>query len=90
MGELSRDDAEEAWGQIGRLRRSVTFHDIGAGPRVIAIAQTLKRKNAYDAAYIALAEELHTEVWTIDGPLARNATEAGLPVKLIALPDSAG
>lgn len=73
-----------------RLGRSITFHDIDAGPRVIAIAQTLKRKSAYDAAYIALAERLHTEVWTIDGPLARNATEAGLPVKLIELSDSPG
>lgn len=87
MGELSSDDAEAAWGQIERLGRSVAFHDIADGPRVVAIAQTLKRKNAYDAAYIALAEQLHTDVWTIDGPLARNAAETGLPVRLIELPD---
>ena len=90
MGELSRDDAEASWGQIERLGPSVAFHDISDGLRVIAIAQTLKRKNAYDAAYIALAEELHTQVWTIDGPLARNAAETGLPVKLIDLPNSTG
>ncbi|MHB2024504.1 MAG: type II toxin-antitoxin system VapC family toxin [Mycobacteriales bacterium] len=89
MGELSREDAEAAWEQIERLGRSIVFHDIADGARVIAITQTLKRKNAYDAAYIALAEELHTDVWTIDGPLARNAAETGLPVKLIELPGTA-
>jgi predicted nucleic acid-binding protein len=90
MGELGREDAEAAWGQVARLGRGVAFHDIADGPRVIAIAQALRRKNAYDAAYIALAEELGAEAWTIDGPLARNATDTGLPVRLIELPGAAG
>jgi len=42
------------------------------------------RKSACDAAYIVLAEELDAELWTLDGPLARNAGPRGLPVKLIA------
>lgn len=90
MGELSQEDAEAAWGQIERLGMTVAFHDVSDGPRVIAIAQTLKRKNAYDAAYIALAEELETDVWMIDGPLARNAAETSLPVRLIKLPNAPG
>lgn len=44
----------------------------------------------HDAAYIALAEELDTDVWTLDGPLARNAADAGLPVRLIEVPGTAG
>jgi predicted nucleic acid-binding protein len=90
LGRLSTADADAAWAQIERLTKSVVFHDVADGRRVIAIAQRLKRKNSYDASYIALAEELHCEVWTIDGPLARNAADTSLPVKLIELPGSPG
>jgi predicted nucleic acid-binding protein len=40
-------------------------------------------ENAYDAAYIALAQELGAELWTLDGPLARNPGTVDLPVRLI-------
>ncbi len=40
-------------------------------------------RSAYDAAYIALATELGADLWTLDGPLARNAVSAGLPVRLV-------
>jgi len=33
----------------------------------------------------ALAQELDAELWTLDGPLARNASGADLPVRLIEL-----
>lgn len=85
-GQLSPGAADSAWSRIEHLTRSVTFHDVTDGPRVMAIAQLLKRQNAYDASYIALAEALHTQVWTIDGPLARNAVQTGLPVRLLAIP----
>ncbi len=55
-------------------------HDL---PRVVDIALALKRQSAYDAAYIALAQELGAVLWTLDGPLARNAQAAGLPVRLL-------
>ena len=48
-----------------------------------SVAERLQRKNAYDAAYVVLAQELGTEVCTRDGPLARNAGDAGLPVRLL-------
>ena len=31
------------------------------------------RHSAYDAAYLELAKRLGAEIWTVDGPLARNA-----------------
>ena len=53
---------------------------------MVALTQRLERKGAYDAAYIVLAEELDAALWTLDGPLARNAGPRGLPVKLIHAP----
>jgi predicted nucleic acid-binding protein len=32
---------------------------------------------------VLLAERLGIDLWTLDGPLARNAQGRGLPVKLI-------
>ncbi|MDY7015890.1 MAG: type II toxin-antitoxin system VapC family toxin [Cyanobacteriota bacterium] len=40
-------------------------------------------RSAYDAAYIALAESLNAELWTLDSPLYRNATGLGFPVRLV-------
>jgi predicted nucleic acid-binding protein len=53
-------------------------------PRVVDVALALKRQSAYDAAYIALAQGLGAVLWTLDGPLARNAQGAGFPVRLLA------
>jgi predicted nucleic acid-binding protein len=51
--------------------------------RAVAVEERLERRSAYDAAYLVLAEELGTQLWTLDGPLARNAASRGLPVQLI-------
>jgi predicted nucleic acid-binding protein len=50
---------------------------------VVEIALQLQRRSAYDAAYVALAEDLGGVLWTLDGPLARNARDVGLPVRLL-------
>lgn len=50
---------------------------------MIGAAIELQRRSALDAAYVALARELDAELWTVDGPLARNAGSRGLPVHLI-------
>jgi len=49
----------------------------------VRFALQLERRSVYDAAYIAVAQRLGTELWTLDGPLARNAASHGLPVQLL-------
>ncbi|HEY6187320.1 MAG TPA: hypothetical protein VIW80_06570 [Pyrinomonadaceae bacterium] len=65
----------------------IRYHDLSHVERVVEIALALKRQNAYDAAdaaYVALTEELHAELWTLGGPLYRNAQGLGFPVNLIS------
>jgi predicted nucleic acid-binding protein len=85
-GELSQSDATLAWDRI--IGIPIVLHDLHAGPAVIEIARQLRRQSAYDAAYIALAQQLDAEVWTLDGPLARNAAGSSLPVRLIEVAPS--
>jgi predicted nucleic acid-binding protein len=60
---------------IDRVR--LTLHPLADTARVVGIARRLERRSAYDAAYIALAEDLRTNLWTLDGRLARNAASRG-------------
>jgi predicted nucleic acid-binding protein len=81
-GAFPPDKVEDAWNDISVL--PIAYHDLSNAKRVVEIALALKRQNAYDAAYIALAEESGAELWTLDGPLYRNAHGLGFPVKLIS------
>lgn len=85
-GELGRSDAELAWHEI--VGMPVVLHELREGPAAIDVARRLKRHSAYDAAYIVLAQQLAAEVWTLDGPLARNAAGSRLPVRLIEIEPS--
>lgn len=80
-GRIDSSDAKVAWQRIVAIE--VSLHGLTDGPAVIAVARKLKRESAYDASYIALAQELDAELWTLDGPLARNAAGTDLPVRLI-------
>lgn len=77
-------DARAAWQRITGM--PIALHDLENGPAAIEVAQRLQRKSAYDAAYVVLAQELGAILWTFDGPLARNASGVGLPVRLIDEP----
>jgi len=80
-GAIDASDAKSAWERIVAIE--VRLHGLTDGPSVVAVAQKLQRESAYDASYIVLAQELDAELWTLDGPLARNASSADLPVRLI-------
>ena len=79
-GELLREDTDRALRIVDRL--DLIFHIAPDKARAIEIALELSRHSAYDAAYLALAEELDGELWTLDGRLARNAGDR-YRVKLI-------
>jgi predicted nucleic acid-binding protein len=72
----------DAWRAL--IAVPVTYHPLLLGEGVVAIARQLQRHSAYDAAYLALAEELGAALWTLDSSLARNASDLGFPVHLIA------
>lgn len=80
-GGLEPSVVAEIWATISAV--PLTLHPLQAGAEVIAIAQRLGRQSAYDAAYLALAQSLDGDLWTLDGPLARNARSVGLPVRLL-------
>jgi predicted nucleic acid-binding protein len=80
-GQLASDAVADASQRIDSV--PTVLHQLGDTPRVVAMAQRLERRSAYDAAYVVLAEELGTQLWTLDGRLARNAISRGLPVQLI-------
>jgi predicted nucleic acid-binding protein len=80
---ISSREVRTAWEVLEAL--PIVQHPLSDDlPRVVEVALRLKRQSAYDAAYIALSQELGAVLWTLDGPLARNAQAAGLPVRLLA------
>lgn len=81
-GAFPSDKIEDAWNTI--LILPIKYHELSDVKRVVEIALALKRQNSYDASYIALAEELGTELWTLDSPLYRNAQGLGFGVNLIS------
>lgn len=81
-GRLSADDLAEVWALVETI--PIQLHPLNSGPQVVGIALRLGRVSAYDAAYLALAQDLSATLWTLDGPLARNAAGHGLPVRLIS------
>ena len=81
-GMLPSERFAAAWTSI--LAIPIVYHPLREnGERVIELALRLGRQSAYDAAYLALAEQLDAELWTFDGPLARNASTLSFPVHLI-------
>lgn len=80
-GHLAPHSVAPAAQRIGSV--PIVLHQLKDMAAIVAMAQRLERRTAYDAAYVVLAEELDAQLWTLDGPLARNAVSRGLPVHLI-------
>lgn len=81
-GGLPSEQLLPAWQSV--LDLPITYHPLDvSGLSVVNIALQLQRSSAYDAAYLALAQELDAEFWTLDGPLARNASSLGFAVNLL-------
>jgi len=83
-GDLDADGIADTWSDLAAL--DVVLHPFDLtqdGSVVAAITTQLRRRHATDSTYIRLAQQLDTAVWTLDGPLSRNAADVGLPVKLI-------
>ena len=84
LGEMQLTEVEPTWAAIKALEIEIhTFDLIRDGPRVVAIAASLQRRHATDCVYVNLAERLGETLWTLDGPFARVAQQAGYPVRLL-------
>jgi predicted nucleic acid-binding protein len=84
-GDLEAGDIADTWSDLAELNiASHPFDLTEDGPAIATITTQLRRRQATDSSYIRLAIQLGTAVWTLDGALARNATDVGLPVNLIA------
>jgi predicted nucleic acid-binding protein len=83
-GDLDADDVTAICFDLAALNLALHPLDLAQdGPAVAAITTQLRRRHATDSTYIRLAQQLGTDLWTLDGALARNATAVGLPVRLI-------
>jgi predicted nucleic acid-binding protein len=80
-GHLARDRVVTAWERITRV--DMQLNTLADGVAAVETALRLERSNAYDAAYVVLAQTLDADLWTLDGPLARNARGLGLSVRLV-------
>lgn len=84
-GVLDAADVNEIWRDVAALGLVVhPFDLVRDGPEVAAVTARLRRRHATDSTYVCLARRLGTTVWTLDGGLARNAADVGLPGALVS------
>lgn len=83
-GDLEVDGIADTWSDVAALAVVLHPFDLARdGAAVAAITTQLRRRHATDSTYVRLAQQLDTAVWTLDGALARNAADVGLPVELV-------
>jgi len=84
-GSLERRQVTDIWHDLAALSMILHPFDLTRdGPEVAAITARLRRRHATDSTYMCLAQRLEAPLWTLDGALARNASDIGLPVNLIS------
>lgn len=64
--EISSDEAGEALRTIHGLRVEIINEDEELSLRALELAGKLNQSRAYDAFYLALAENLAVDFWTLD------------------------
>ncbi|MCA9954127.1 MAG: type II toxin-antitoxin system VapC family toxin [Anaerolineales bacterium] len=67
-GQLTSHEAEAAF-QLSFNLNIVTMMDVNLHQRALQMAQMLQLPATYDAHYLALAERMGAEFWTLDGKL---------------------
>jgi predicted nucleic acid-binding protein len=78
---FDRQALPDVWKLISSL--PINYHPCPQGTRVVEIALSLGRQSAYDAAFLALAEALKAELWTLHSLLYQNAVSCGFWVQLL-------
>ena len=64
--EITSNEAEEALRTVHGLRVEIINEDEESSLRALELAGKLGQSKAYDAFYLALAEKLGVEFWTVD------------------------
>lgn len=67
---ISKEKIDEGLRIVDEI--DVIYHITPNNPRAIELTMEMDRKRASDAAYLVVAEELGTLVWTFDKKLANN------------------
>lgn len=84
-GALEVAEVNDIWADLAALGVDLhPFDLIRDGPEIAAVTARMRRRHATDSAYVCLAQQLGTAVWTLDGSLARNANDLGLPIQLVS------
>ena len=73
--ELTADEAEQALQTIHALKIEIINEDEALCVRALGLTGELGQSKAYDAIYLALAERLGAEFWTLDAPLLKRCRE---------------
>lgn len=83
-GDLAAASIAGIWSDLSALGIELHPFELAVdGPAVAAVTARLRRRHATDSAYVRLAQSLGSRMWTLDGALARNAADDGLPVTLV-------
>jgi predicted nucleic acid-binding protein len=75
---ITTDEASQAIEDFGALGIQMVAPTRHLHHHVLQWAERLQQKTAYDAHYLALAEQLRADLWTADQRLANGARQAGV------------
>jgi predicted nucleic acid-binding protein len=75
---LSEEEGRVAIEDVFRLEVAVLLSDHALCKQALAWAERLGPSKAYDGFYLALAEQLHVDLWTSDRRLFNRAQQLGI------------